>query len=60
MIKRAAFERGSIFSEDYFMYAEDLDLCYKVVHAGNANYYAGEGTEVDYGGTSSEPNPRSG
>jgi GT2 family glycosyltransferase len=55
MIKRAAFEKASLFSEDYFMYAEDLDLCYKVVQAGFASYYTGEGTVIHYGGKSSEP-----
>ncbi len=55
MIKRAAFEKVSMFSEDYFMYAEDLDLCYKVAQAGYVNFYVGEGTVVHYGGTSSEP-----
>jgi N-acetylglucosaminyl-diphospho-decaprenol L-rhamnosyltransferase len=55
MIKRAAFEQVSLFSEDYFMYAEDLDLCYKVVQAGLTNYYTGEGTIIHYGGKSSEP-----
>jgi len=54
MIKRAAFERVSMFSEDYFMYAEDLDLCYKVAHAGYRIYYAGEGRVIHYGGKSSE------
>jgi GT2 family glycosyltransferase len=55
MIKREAFEKASLFSEDYFMYAEDLDLCYKVVRAGFSNYYTGEGTVIHYGGKSSEP-----
>jgi N-acetylglucosaminyl-diphospho-decaprenol L-rhamnosyltransferase len=55
LIKRAALEKVSLFSEDYFMYAEDLDLCYKVVQAGFANYYTGEGTIIHYGGKSSEP-----
>lgn len=55
MIKREAFEKASFFSEDYFMYAEDLDLCYKVVQAGFSNYYTGQGTVIHYGGKSSEP-----
>jgi N-acetylglucosaminyl-diphospho-decaprenol L-rhamnosyltransferase len=55
MIKRAAFEKASLFSEDYFMYAEDLDLCYKVAKAGFSNYYTPEGTVIHYGGKSSEP-----
>ncbi len=55
MIKRAAFEAVSLFSEDYFMYAEDLDLCYKVRQAGYTNYYVGEGKVIHHGGKSSEP-----
>lgn len=55
MVKRAAFEKAGRFSEDYFMYAEDLDLCYKVVQAGFSNYYTPEGTVIHYGGGSSEP-----
>ena len=55
MIKCAAFEKVSLFSEDYFMYAEDLDLCYKVAQAGFTNYYTGEATIIHYGGKSSEP-----
>ena len=55
MIRRATFEAVSFFSEDYFMYAEDLDLCYKVAQAGYANYYTGAGTVIHYGGKSSEP-----
>jgi N-acetylglucosaminyl-diphospho-decaprenol L-rhamnosyltransferase len=54
MIKRAVFEKVSMFSEEYFMYAEDLDLCYKVAEAGYKNYYAGEGKVLHYGGKSSE------
>jgi hypothetical protein len=55
MIKRDVFERAGLFSEDYFMYAEDLDLCYKVVSAGFMNYYTGEATVIHYGGKSSTP-----
>jgi GT2 family glycosyltransferase len=53
MIKREVFEAVNSFSEDYFMYAEDLDLCYKVVHSGYLNYYVGDSTVVHYGGKSS-------
>jgi GT2 family glycosyltransferase len=55
MINRGAFEKVAMFSEDYFMYAEDLDLCYKVFHAGYTNYYVGQGQVIHYGGKSSEP-----
>jgi N-acetylglucosaminyl-diphospho-decaprenol L-rhamnosyltransferase len=55
MIKRNVFEKVNHFSEDYFMYAEDLDLCYKVGRAGYANYYIGDATVLHYGGKSSSP-----
>lgn len=55
MIKHEVFESVSLFSEDYFMYAEDLDLCFKVARAGYANYYAGDATVIHYGGKSTTP-----
>jgi GT2 family glycosyltransferase len=53
MMSRAVFERVGMFSEDYFMYAEDLDLCYKATRAGRTNYYIGETTAIHHGGKSS-------
>ena len=53
LIGREAFEKGGMFSEEYFMYAEDMDLCYKIAKAGWTNYYVGEAVAVHYAGTSS-------
>jgi GT2 family glycosyltransferase len=55
MLKRTVFEKVGLFSEDYFMYAEDLDLCLKATRAGFTNYYLPEGRIVHYGGKSSVP-----
>jgi GT2 family glycosyltransferase len=55
MIRRDVFERIGMFSEEYFMYAEDLDLCRKAVRAGYNNYYIGDATIVHHGGKSSSP-----
>lgn len=55
MLRREVFVRVGLFSEDYFMYAEDLDLCYKAVCAGFVNYYLPEGKILHYGGKSSNP-----
>jgi N-acetylglucosaminyl-diphospho-decaprenol L-rhamnosyltransferase len=54
MIRRSTFEEVGRFSEDYFMYAEDIDLAYKVRKAGYRNYYVPGGTVVHYGGSSSQ------
>jgi len=53
LCSRELFERVGMFSEDYFMYAEDIDLCYKVTKAGFTNYYVGEAVAIHYAGTSS-------
>jgi len=55
MLKRDLFERIGMFSEEYFMYAEDLDLCRKAVNAGYSNYFVGEATILHHGGKSSIP-----
>ena len=52
MVSRIAFERVGRFSENYFMYAEDLDLCFKLHKAGFHNYYLGDASVVHHGGQS--------
>jgi hypothetical protein len=53
LLRRDAFEKVGMFSEDYFMYAEDLDLNYKLRDAGLVNYYVGETAIIHHGGKSS-------
>jgi N-acetylglucosaminyl-diphospho-decaprenol L-rhamnosyltransferase len=53
LLRRAAFERAGTFSEEYFMYAEDIDLNYKLKAAGFSNYYVGETAIIHHGGRSS-------
>jgi N-acetylglucosaminyl-diphospho-decaprenol L-rhamnosyltransferase len=55
MIKRDVFERIGMFSEEYFMYAEDLDLCRKATRTGYDNYFIGEAMIIHHGGKSSTP-----
>ena len=55
MIRRDVFVQVGFFTEDYFMYAEDVDLCYKTERAGYSNYYLDAATVVHYGGKSSNP-----
>jgi N-acetylglucosaminyl-diphospho-decaprenol L-rhamnosyltransferase len=53
LMARSAFERAGMFTEEYFMYAEDIDLNYKVRQSGYSNYYVGDATIIHYGGKSS-------
>jgi len=41
------------FSTEYFMYAEDTDLCYRVRRAGWTAYYTGQAEVIHHGGKSS-------
>lgn len=54
MMERKIFEQIGKFSEEYFMYTEDIDLCYKTKQAGYLNYYLPEATIVHHGGGSSQ------
>jgi N-acetylglucosaminyl-diphospho-decaprenol L-rhamnosyltransferase len=53
MVKRSVFAQVGLFCEDYFMYAEDVDLCYRIKRAGYAIQYVGKGTIVHHIGRSS-------
>ena len=39
LIKRSVYEEVKGFDEDYFMYGEDLDLCFRIKKAGYKVYY---------------------
>lgn len=54
MIRREVFAKVGRFSEDYFMYTEDLDLCYKTIKSGLKNYYIAGATITHFGGSSSK------
>jgi len=53
LLRREVFAQVGHFSEDYFMYAEDVDLCYKIAKTGFTNYYVPQAQIVHYGGKSS-------
>jgi GT2 family glycosyltransferase len=54
MVRRRIFEEVEKFSEEYFMYVEDIDLCYKVGKAGYTNYFVPDARVVHFGGSSSQ------
>ena len=53
LLTRDLFESVGRFSEEYFMYTEDLDLCFKTRRAGFENYYVPAATVIHHGGGSS-------
>ncbi len=53
LLKREVFEAAGGFSAEYFMYAEDIDLNYKVSRLGLRSYYVGGATVIHHGGKSS-------
>ncbi|MDP4199311.1 MAG: glycosyltransferase [Bacteroidota bacterium] len=53
VMTRAAFEATRGFDEDYFMYGEDLDLCYRAKQAGFNVYYVHNTATVHFQGESS-------
>lgn len=54
MIRRHVFETVGMFSTDYFMYSEDMDLCLKVRKAGRKAYFIPRAIVVHHGGGSSD------
>jgi len=56
MIKRSVFESIDGYSIDYFMYSEDIDLCYKALKAGWKTYYIPNASIIHHGGQSSSKN----
>jgi hypothetical protein len=54
MMRREVFEDVGGFTPDYFMYGEDIDLCFKTRRAGFHNYHISAATVVHHGGGSSQ------
>ncbi|MGC4035625.1 MAG: glycosyltransferase [Chitinophagaceae bacterium] len=52
MIKRTVLEKVGAFDETFFMYAEDIDLSYRIQKAGFKNYYFSESTIIHFKGES--------
>jgi len=54
MVPRTILEMVGGFSAGYFMYGEDIDLCYKIRKAGWKIYQVPQATIVHYGGRSTD------
>jgi len=57
-ISRAALRETGPFDEKFFMYAEDIDLSYRLEKAGFVNYYLADTTIVHFKGESTQKDIR--
>lgn len=53
MTRRHLFDKVGGFTEDFFMYYEDMDYCLKIARAGWKNYFIPSATVIHHGGKSS-------
>lgn len=57
LITREACDEVGGFDEDYFLYAEDLDLCLRVARTGREVWYCGKTSIVHHKGQSAATRP---
>jgi GT2 family glycosyltransferase len=53
LTKKSVLDQVGLFDEDYFLYAEDIDLCYRIKQAGFKVMYVPEVKIIHYKGVSS-------
>ena len=51
-MRKEVLDKAGYFDEDYFMYGEDIDLCYRIKQAGYKNYYFPKVTTIHLKGES--------
>lgn len=52
LMKKSVYEEVGGFDEQYFMYGEDIDLCYTILQHGYKNFYYGKYSILHYKGES--------
>lgn len=60
MVRREVFEQVGCFGSDYFIYGEDVDLCFKIKQSGAILRYVGDAEVVHHGGQSTKSRSESG
>jgi len=53
-LRREAVVKTGYLDEDYFMYGEDVDYCYRLLQAGYKNYYFPEARIIHFKGESTK------
>ncbi|MEO0122577.1 MAG: glycosyltransferase [candidate division WOR-3 bacterium] len=54
LVRNEILRKVGYFDEDYFMYGEDIDLCYKIKKAGSKIYYTPKTKAIHYKGESTK------
>ncbi|MEO0162012.1 MAG: glycosyltransferase [candidate division WOR-3 bacterium] len=54
MVRKEVLKHIGFFDEDYFMYGEDIDLCYRIKKAGGKIYYTPRTKAIHYKGESTK------
>jgi len=54
MLKKEVYEKVGGFDKDFFMYGEDLDLCYRIQQAGYKVFYVSSTEIIHYKGESTK------
>lgn len=57
LVRRSAIEDAGMLDEEFFMYGEDIDWCYRIKQAGWDIYYNAETKITHYKGASSRRRP---
>lgn len=57
MLRRQALDQIGLMDESYFMYTEEVDLCYRMAQAGWELWYVPTAVVTHYGGASSQQMP---
>jgi GT2 family glycosyltransferase len=57
LVRREAIDQVGMLDEEFFMYGEDIDWCYRIKQAGWVNYYYPRTQIVHYKGASSRKKP---
>lgn len=52
LMKKSVYQEVGGFDERYFMYGEDIDLCYTILRKGYKNFYYGKASILHYKGES--------
>ncbi len=53
-LRKSALDKIGLLDEQFFMYGEDIDLSYRILEAGYANYYLSDITIIHYKGESTK------